>query len=264
MANSSEKPKNVGLPDLSELLTRYLQGRMGSHEAGLGLPVSGEVIPHEAAPSQPADPKLAWEESLAVLPFYSSKIEKKPSKAPPDWPALVAAQEPVAAVAFCLGNFPQLVRSLQPLLRPSKLQPPRPTDTPTLASSELVRWARQTAEHKRFPAYLMAAGTLRLAKDFDQAEELLSNETDVPAEWRPAWANERAALSWHRGQYEEALASWLSQEESVPVLFNRGTASLFLKKRTEARDFLKKAVGHLPESGAWHHLGRLYLALGEM
>ena len=91
----------------------------------------------------------------------------------------------------------------------------------------------------------------------------ITTEHDVPPEWRAAWANERAALAWHRGQTKEALSSWQAQEENVPVLFNRGMASLFLNKRANARAFLQQAVDQLPE-GAWHHLGRLYLALAEM
>src|SRR5581483_2619950 len=49
--------------------------------------------------------------------------------------------------------------------------------------------------------------------------------------------------------------------ESVPVLFNRGMAALFLGRPAEAREDLRRAVGRLPEPDGWHHLGRLYLAL---
>src|SRR5437016_3300832 len=122
MSQFQDKSKASGQPDLAELLARFLHGQAGVHEAGLAAQPTGEVVPYEAAPSQHADPKLAWEESLAVLPFYAPSFQGDPRgrtkalKAPPDWPALVAAQEPALAVAFCLGNFPQLVRSIQPLL----------------------------------------------------------------------------------------------------------------------------------------------------
>jgi len=264
MSEFQDKSQSSGQPGLSELLGRFLHGQAGVHEAGLAAHVRGEVVPYEAAPSQPADPKLAWEESLAVLPFYAPQSRAKGLKAPPDWPALVAAQESALAVAFCLGNFPQLIRSLQPLLHSSNLQPPLASNARPFDSPELSRWASQAASRKEFQASLLTVAALRLAKNFDRADELLPEESDVPSEWRVAWANESAALAWHRGQTKEALTSWQAQEDTVPVLFNRGMACLFLNKRANARTFLQQAVDQLPEDGAWQHLGRLYLALAEM
>src|SRR6516164_4175980 len=121
MATPSEKNLAAGQPDLSELFASYLQGQMSLQKAGLAVAQTGDMVPFEAAPAQPADPKLAWDEALAILPFYSFKGKVKSFKTPPDWSALVAAQEPLLAVPFCLGNFPQMVRSLQPLLHPDKL-----------------------------------------------------------------------------------------------------------------------------------------------
>ncbi len=209
-----------------------------------------------------------------VLPFYSSKSKTKTLKAPPDWPTLVAAQEPAVAVPFCLGNFPQLVRSLQPLLhltpgagRTSATRlatPVKTTNAPSVASPELIHWADQAVKRPQFPDSLLAIAALRLARDFDRAESLIHSNADAPADWLPAWENERAALAWHRGQAKEALTSWQAQKETVPVLFNRGMACLFLNQRAEARAFLHQAVTHLSEDGAWHHLARLYLALAEI
>ncbi len=270
MNQFQDKSQPSGQPDLSELFARYLHGQAGVHEAGLAAPVTGEVVPYEAAPSQPADPKLAWDDSLAVLPFYASSFSggsqsrAKGLKAPPDWPALVASQEPALSVAFCLGNFPQLIRSLQPLLQASSLQPAIVSNARPFDSPQLIQWASQAGSRKEFPASLLAVAALRLAKDFDRANQLIPDEANVPPEWRTAWANERAALAWHRGQTKVALSSWQAQEENVPVLFNRGMACLFLNKQANARTFLQQAVEHLPEDGAWHHLGRLYLALAEM
>ena len=82
-----------------------------------------------------------------------------------------------------------------------------------------------------------------------------------PAEWRAAHANEEAALAWHRGRADEAAALWQKQSESVPVLFNRGMAALFLGDAVTAHEALTRAAAALPETGAWHHLARLYLAL---
>jgi hypothetical protein len=113
---------------------------------------------------------------------------------------------------------------------------------------------------RRYPDVLLAAGVLRLARLFEAAAALLHRD-EVPAEWRAAHANETAALAWHRGEAEEAARLWQAQEASVPVLFNRGMAALFLGRPAEARPPLTSAVARLPETSAWHHLGQLYLAL---
>jgi predicted Zn-dependent protease len=86
----------------------------------------------------------------------------------------------------------------------------------------------------------------------------------VPAAWRAAWTNETAALAWQRGRVEDAVRLWTALPESVPVLFNRGMAALFLSRPAEARASLAQAAAQLPEDSAWHHLARLYLALAEM
>src|SRR5205823_14029628 len=153
MSQFHDKSRTSDQPGLAELLARFLHGQAGAHEAGLATEAAGEVVPYEAAPSQPADPKLAWEESLAVLPFYASSFGGRSTnkfKAPPDWSILMAAQEPALAVAFCLGNFPQLVRSLQPLLHSSNLQPTMAANARPFDSPELFRWASQTASRKEF------------------------------------------------------------------------------------------------------------------
>ena len=273
MTNPSEKSNSTCQPGLSALFADFLFKQMRAEVAGLLAPPTGEVVPYEAAPAQPADPKLAWEESLAALPFYSSKLKAsaKNIKAPPDWPALVSAQEPQVAVPFCLGNFPQIVRSLQPLLQlnlgtsPAKISNlVKPTSAPSGASAELIQWADRSFHRKDLPENLLAVAVLRLARDFDRAESLLSDKSKFEEEFRSAWENERAALSWHRGRTKEALDSWLAQPESIPVLFNRGMACLFLNRRAEAPAFLNKAIAHLSDDDAWFHLARLYLAVGEM
>ena len=71
-------------------------------------------------------------------------------------------------------------------------------------------------------------------------------------------------VALHCGRAEEALALWQAQPSSVPVLFNRGMAALFLGKAAEAKQALAEAIVKLPEASAWHHLGRLYLTLAEM
>jgi hypothetical protein len=103
---------------------------------------------------------------------------------------------------------------------------------------------------------------LRLARQFDQAAQILTDvQKEAPALRQPGLLNERAALAWHQGKHADALALWSAAPESVPVLFNRGLASLFLDQPGQARSWLTQAVARLPEGSAWHHLGRLYLTL---
>lgn len=255
---------NQVAPPLSDLLSGYLQRHAAAEAAGLGQPETGDVVPFEAAPAPPVDPRLAWEETQSVLRLYSPQPEKSPLAPPPDWPSLVSSQEPAMALAMCAGNFPQLVRNLHPLLHADNLAALKPQPAQALSSGPSQDWAIQVGRKPQFPQVLLAIGVLRLARDFDAAAEILQkNEKTVPAPWQPAWANEKAALAWHRGQFDEALASWNSQTVSVPVHFNRGMASLFFGRTADAKSCLNQAVAQLPENGGWHHLGRLYLTLAE-
>jgi tetratricopeptide (TPR) repeat protein len=256
--------KTLGQPPLAELLALYLQRQVTAHTDGLAHAEVGEVVPFEAAPVQPIDARVAWEDAVQVLPWVHGKGETRSLKAPPHWPQLVAGHEPLVAVTFCLGSFPQLLRNFQPLIQAANLgklrpQPGRPSDVPAL-----LDWADQASAGKKYPQILLALGALRLAKQFDKAGQLLkAHQAAVPAEWRAAWENEAAALAWQRGDAETAYAMWQAQAESVPVLFNRGMAALFLDRPAEARTWLSKAVGQLPEASTWYHLARLYLTLAE-
>jgi tetratricopeptide (TPR) repeat protein len=260
----SETPQS-----LAELFGRYLRRQMTAQAEGLGLADPDEqAVPHEAVPVQPVDPRLAWEDALAVVRYSQTRNdnEASPSSAPPDWPGLVAAQESAIAVAFCIGNYPQMVRNLQPFLAGSELsalscqarqgiERGRSMNVP----STLLPWARAM---RGYPQLLVAAGLLRLARRFEDASQLLNSKgAETPAAWKTLRANEEAALAWHRGHAEEALTLWQAQKPIVPVLFNRGMAALFLGRPTEARTALEQAVSQLPETSAWHHLGHLYLAL---
>jgi tetratricopeptide (TPR) repeat protein len=243
-------------PDLKELFRNHLRQQTEAHALGLGYAEpTDSVMPHDSTPMQPVDPRLAWADATAVATQLLPGQVVKNWPVAPDWSSLVAAQEPAFGLAFALGNFPQLVRNLQPLLAGEKLHPPEP-GTSAPASGSLTDWAERL---KTGPHALLVAGVLRLARQFDAAEQLLAQP--VPPSAEPARANEQAAVAWHRGQAEQALALWKSQPESVPVLFNRGMAALFLGRTTDAIADLTRAVAALPETSAWHHLGRLYLAL---
>jgi hypothetical protein len=253
-------------PPLSELLARYLDRQASAHQEGLGFAdPCGEVVPFDAVPVQPVEPRLAWEEARDALRYFPADGGAPALAPPPEWPALVAGHEPEVALAFCLGNFPQMVRHLPALLEAPEVPTLcRPDGRPTAAPS-LADWARQVARQGTPPQTLLAAGVLRLAREFNAAEELLRrHRASAPPGWQAAWANEEAALAWHRGAAEDAAALWQAQAESVPVLFNRGVAAVFRNRPAEACAALAAATAQLPDDSAWHHLGRLYLALAEM
>jgi len=261
----SQNPEQTP-PALPELFAQYLQRQVSARDAGLSpAEAPGEVVPFEAVSTQPIDPRLAWNEATAVLGCFPPGTKKAALQPPADWPSLVAAHEPMLALAFCIGNFPQLLRNLQSLLHAKDLGTLRPAAGRAGALPTVVDWAQQTLEKGQFPQSLLAVGTLRLAKQYDLAAEALQkHQAAVPAEWRAAWANEEAALAWHRGEAEKADQLWQAQPDSIPVLFNRGMAALFLGRPSDARAALAQAIEHLPDDSAWHHLGRLYMALAEM
>jgi tetratricopeptide (TPR) repeat protein len=245
-------------PALSALFAEYLQGQAAAQAQGLGFaPPSGEVEPYDAAPVQPVDPQQAWTDALAATDFFPGA--KATWKTPTDWPMLVRAQEPAVALAFCLGNFPQMVRNLHPLLTAGDLTTLYSTPTQAMAAPALLEWSRTCGDG---PQSMMTAGVLRMAGQFDAAADLL-RRWQPSAEWRAVHANEEAALAWHCGRGKEAMAMWQSQAESLPVLFNRGMAALFLGNAAAAHEALSAATASLPETAAWHHLGRLYLALAD-
>jgi hypothetical protein len=249
-------------PKLSDLLAGYLSRKAGDHAAGLAsFDAEAEVLPYEAGPVQPIDAKLAWVESLVVAGYYVHFMDSRVWKAPPGWATLVSGHEPAVAVACALGNFPQMVRSFHALLQTPNLAELRPSANRGTSVSGLVDWAKKAVD---FPAVLLALGVLRLAKQFDEADRLVhTHENAVPAESRTFWENEKAALCWHRGRHEQARDIWRSLEPIVPVQFNRGMADLFLGDSAAAQTSLASAVAALPEDGAWHHLGRLYLTLAQ-
>jgi hypothetical protein len=247
-------------PGLADLLERYLQQAASSPVLG-GTP--GEVVPFDAVPARPVDARLAWDGAVAVVPFLNPGFAVKTWKMPEDWPTLIASQDSTPAVAFCVGNFPQLVQSLQPLVAATDMSSLRPTGVaapPVTTALDLSGLPRQS-----FPQVLESLSLLRLAGRFDEAAHLTQTyRKDVPTAWQAAWANEEAALAWHRGRADQARQLWQAQPDSPPVLFNRGMAALFCNEAAEARSTLAEAVAALPDADSWHHLGRLYLALAQM
>jgi hypothetical protein len=258
------RPPELGpaQPPLEALLARYLRRQAFSGLAfASGDAPFGEVVPHDAEPVQSVDPRLAWGGALEALRLFTPSACAG-LQIPTDWPTLVAAPEPAAAVALATGNYPQLVRRLGPLMHAARLSALRPAPGTSLAMPGLAAFAAHGADS--FPGALLVLGLARLAQHFDLADEVIErHRRAVPRKWRAAWANEQAALAWHRGQAEEALALWRAEAASPAVLFNRGMAALFLDRPADARVSLNQAVTHLADDSGWHHLGRLYLALAQ-
>jgi len=260
MSDNVKPTNSPTLPPLGELFRNYLQRQTVAHAEGLGFAdVSGEVVPHEAVPLQPADPQQAWKDAVAVVPYLAGEAKIK-WQVPPEWPTLVALQEPAVDLAFCLGNFPQMVRMLQPLLTLQGGVRPTSSAARPVPVAGLIEWAKTKSS---YPEALLACAALRLAKQFDEAANVLKQAGDAPAPWQAVRANEEAALLWHRGEHEKALKAWQIQEATTPVLFNRGMAAIFMGSFAEAQESLTQAVQQLPETSAWHHLGHMYLALAK-
>lgn len=253
-----ERDPQSAMPSVTELLARYVaEQAQRVQEGGLALEAGSEIELHDAgaALAQVIDVRLAWEEALTAL--GAPKL-----KPPSEWSALVAAQEPALDLAFCAGNFPQMVRNLTLLLQ-EEAQGVGPAATRLTVNPGLVSWSEEALK-RAWPQPLLAVGLLRLARDFERAGKLLKAQAaNVPAEWQAAWHNEEAALAWHAGRREQARSLW-SKGAEVPVLFNRGMAALFTGRAAEALTPLRQAIPRLPESSSWHHLAQLYLTLAEM
>jgi len=250
-------------PDLNQLLASYLQKMTEAQAVGITA-FDSEVTPYEVGPVQPLDPKLAWDEAQAVLAYYSAEAPKR-RQAPPQWSHVVVNHESLVAVAFSVGNFPQLVRNFHAILTQPNLSQMRPSAGRQAAAGELNAWVETVAQKKQYPQMLIGLGALRLAQHFDAADAYVrAHDAEIPTEWRAAWENEKAALAWHSGRHDEARASWDKLEPTVPVLFNRGMAALFAGDTATAKQHLTAAIAKLPNSSAWHHLGRLYLTLADL
>ena len=251
-------------PNLNDLFANYLERQAEAQAAGIAS-FDSEVTPYEVGPVQPLDPKMAWDEALAVLPMVGTVGEQR-RKAPPHWAQLVAGHESIVAIACSAGNFPQLMRSFHAILTQPNLLDMRPTlGGGRPAINELLPWAEEVAHGHKFPDMLLALGTLRLAKQFGDAEKFVAeHDAAIPAEWRNGWENEKAALAWHSGRCDEAQAMWNKLEPTAPVLFNRGMAALFSNDAAGAKQHLTAALALVPAASAWHHLGRLYLILADL
>src|SRR4051812_29097727 len=72
-------------PPLPELLARYLQRQQEALVSGLDpTGAAGEVVPFEAGPAQPIEPRLAWKEAIMALQLLHPEGTKSPEKPPSD------------------------------------------------------------------------------------------------------------------------------------------------------------------------------------
>lgn len=254
-------PHRLNVPSLQDLMLRYIEQKSVADE-GEVLNLTGEVELHSATSTIPVEPRTAWQEAQVALNVSrGSKIAT-----PPEWANWVFAAGQVTAIPFAAGNFPQDVQDLASLVESQPLSRLRPNGVARGPVSRATQqWVDQRVKSGQFLELLLAIGVLRRAGDFAQAAEVLKQaQATAPVEQRGLLANEEGALLWHQGRAEDALRAWESADDSVPTLFNRGMALLFLDRATEARPLLRKAAEKLPESSAWHHLAGLYAALAEM
>jgi tetratricopeptide (TPR) repeat protein len=246
---------------MNEMLKDFMQRRSAVHAAGLAAIDRGEVEPYDAVPAQVLDPKQAWDEATASLAHFGMHER---IAAPADWPQLVATADAAVALPFAAGHFPQSVRDLHRLARAVQPAELVTESAAPIQIEGIETWVRSVESRRAVSEVLLAVGVLRVARQFDRAEKLLTKiEKGLPAASKPAVANERAANLWSCGRRAAAAKILASLPECAPVLFNRGMTALFLGDNAAARRELSKAVAQIAESSGWHHLGRLYLALAQ-
>src|SRR5215212_8730538 len=106
-------------PTLAALTAGFLSRTEDAETLTAAADALGDVQPHEVSVGYRAEPRLAWQESMAVLAAFGRQAD--PIPAPADWGGLVARQEGTAALPFALANYPQRVRDLGTLLSTGSL-----------------------------------------------------------------------------------------------------------------------------------------------
>ena len=94
-----------GQPSLPDLFAGFLQKQADAQAVGISA-FDGEVMPYESGPVQPLDPKLAWDESLAVLAVGGKAIAR---------PGLEARARTLVAIA--IGGWDHAIARRHPVLR---------------------------------------------------------------------------------------------------------------------------------------------------
>jgi tetratricopeptide (TPR) repeat protein len=234
-----------GQPSIDELMVRFLAN-------GSDIVESSEFVPHEVAAGFRVDPRAAWKDATENISVGCLRPALPVGPIPNDWAYLVNLPCTAYAVPMALGNFPQRVRDLQPLLTNFAPQNLRPScqQSPLPGLIGLRNWI--TANASTLP--ILAGGLARTIGDYQLADHLLPFDA----------LNERAALEWHRGECVAALTAWQALPDSPEVRFNRGMAYLFVGQFAEARRELSQTIELIPKSNGWHALAQLYRAVAEI
>jgi tetratricopeptide (TPR) repeat protein len=260
-------------PELAKLLKDFLNRRLAAQQVGSPTwdAEASEVVPHQAAAALAVDPRTALIEGLQAAKLMLDKADAagfSPNalKTLPDWGMLVRSKENTLGVPFALGNFPQMLQTVQPLLGEGELSDLDAEANRSIPAGGVREWGEKQLAKGNWSAGLFAAAALRLACDFTAAETLLQNaRAAAPQGAEEMIVNEEAALAWHQGDHAKAAKLWADHPSagSIPVQFNRGLAALFAGNRPEAIKCLNQALAGLPADDAWHHLGQLYVLLAE-
>lgn len=248
MANTSSKRTP---PSIAELTRGYLERCV---TRPVDVPTAGLFEPYEVSASFRPEPRMAWNEARFGLTLADTHQSTSEMAMPNDWNTLVQRRDTIAAVACCVGNFPQLLQDIGPLMSVDDLTMFRP-DVPGLPTSEPKLTGTPTER-------IVRAALARLEGDFDAAQTWLDSIDDDTM--TSLIANERAAVAWHRGDWDTAIAIWNDLPESPMIAFNRGMAALFSGNVTGAIASLGIAVDGLPAESGWQHLANLYLALARI
>jgi len=264
-------PRNQ--PELAQLFREFLNRRLAAQQLGTAEwdAQAGEVVPHQAAAALAVDPRTALAEGLQAAKLLLAAEDAKgfsPNafRSLPDWGLLVRAKENTLGVAFALGNFPQMLQTIQPLLEPGDLIVKDAGSRRPIPACGLAEWAEKQLAKQNWAGCAFAAAASRLAGDFAAAQTLLAKaRTAAPASADHFLRNEEAALAWHAGEYDRAAQLWAAhpRQDALPVLFNRGLSALFAGQNEQAAAFFNQALEHLPDDDAWRHLAQLYVLLAE-
>jgi hypothetical protein len=263
MTRPQDEARQAAPLPLADMARNYFQRQMAIAAQDAMFEITEEVVPFDASALPPLDAGRAWVEARSVLAHFNVPA---PAWQPPvDWGTLVASCESMAAVPFALGNSPQFVRNVHPLLRGEDLATLRSSNGRPAAVPALLTWVEQMKGSAWTPKVVLAVAALRVGRHFEPAASLIAqHRSEVAAPWRALWANEEATLAWQQGNADQALLLWKSQDRGAPVHFNLGMAHLFHNRPAEAKAHLSQAIGLLPENDTWHHLGCMYLALAEL
>jgi len=251
-------------PHLNELFAEYLRRYVAEPQSHQAVAES-EVEPHQAATLTVTDARRALKDATAVANWL---LDKKSAGAfqnlqmPPGWQNLVRDQESILAVPLCLGNYPQMLRDVGPLLvedSPSVLVPQL---VPSAAMTDVTAWGETMLQRGQHAESLLAAAVLRICSQHETAATLFSRiVTAAPKAWDALLRNEQAALAWSAGDRKRAAELWAVHPlaDSPPILLNKGLVALVDGDLGKAKTLLSQAVAKLPDESAWHHLGQLYV-----